>query len=68
MDQHSPDMTRRMLFGGMADRICIAEGHAGSLQEIRKWMSHSLCRCGAYDHIVIAPQDAARATGSMRGG
>jgi xanthine dehydrogenase YagT iron-sulfur-binding subunit len=38
---------------------CIAEGHAGSAQEIREWMSGNLCRCGAYDHIVTAIQDAA---------
>lgn len=67
MDQHSPNMTRCMLIGGMADLICIAEGHAGSLQEISKRMNGNL-RCGAYDHIVIAIQDAARAVGSMRGG
>jgi aerobic-type carbon monoxide dehydrogenase small subunit (CoxS/CutS family) len=24
-------------------------------------MSGNLCRCGAYDHIVVAIQDAARA-------
>jgi xanthine dehydrogenase YagT iron-sulfur-binding subunit len=40
---------------------CIAEGHAGSAEEIREWMSGNLCRCGAYDHIVSAIQDAARA-------
>ena len=37
-------------------------------QEIRDWMSGNLCRCGAYDHIVAAIQDAARATPSVRGG
>jgi len=47
----------------MAGAACIAEGHAGSAQEIRDWMSGNLCRCGAYDHIVAAIQDAARATG-----
>ena len=47
---------------------CINEGHAGSAQEIRDWMSGNLCRCGAYDHIVAAIQDAARVTGSGRGG
>ena len=52
----------------MAGVACIAEGHAGSAQEIRDWMSGNLCRCGAYDHIVAAIQDAARATGSVRGG
>ena len=43
----------------MAGVACIAEGHAGSPQEIRDWMSGNLCRCGAYDHIVAAIQDAA---------
>jgi xanthine dehydrogenase YagT iron-sulfur-binding subunit len=52
----------------MAGVACIAEGHTGSSQEIRDWMSGNLCRCGAYDHIVAAIQDAARATGSARGG
>ena len=44
----------------MAGAACINEGHAGSPQEIRDWMSGNLCRCGAYDHIVAAIQDAAR--------
>jgi xanthine dehydrogenase YagT iron-sulfur-binding subunit len=52
----------------MSGVACIAEGHAGSRQEIRDWMSGNLCRCGAYDHIVAAIQDAARATGPVRGG
>ena len=43
----------------MAVVACIKEGHAGSAQEIRDWMSGNLCRCGAYDHIVLAIQDAA---------
>lgn len=51
----------------MAGVACINEGHAGSAQEIREWMSGNLCRCGAYDHIVAAIQDAAQAT-SARGG
>lgn len=52
----------------IAGVVCINEGHAGSAQEIRDWMSGNLCRCGAYDHIVAAIQDAARVTGSGRGG
>src|SRR5205809_4058318 len=52
----------------MAGVACIAEGHAGSAQEIRDWMSGNLCRCGAYDHIVAAIQDAASAAGSVRKG
>lgn len=52
----------------MAGVACINEGHASSAQEIRDWMSGNLCRCGAYDNIVTAIQDAAGATGSIRGG
>jgi xanthine dehydrogenase YagT iron-sulfur-binding subunit len=52
----------------MAGVACIHEGHAGSPEEIREWMSGNLCRCGAYDHIVAAIQDAAGATGSVQGG
>jgi xanthine dehydrogenase YagT iron-sulfur-binding subunit len=52
----------------MAGVACIAEGHAGSAQEIRDWMSGNLCRCGAYDHIVAAIQDAAGTAGSVEGG
>lgn len=51
----------------MAGVACIKEGHAGSAQEIRDWMSGNLCRCGAYDNIVAAIQDAARATGAASG-
>jgi xanthine dehydrogenase YagT iron-sulfur-binding subunit len=50
----------------MAGVACVAEGHAGSAQEIREWMSGNLCRCGAYDHIVKAIQDAARILSSKR--
>jgi xanthine dehydrogenase YagT iron-sulfur-binding subunit len=52
----------------MAGVACISEGHAGSPQEIRDWMSGNLCRCGAYDHIVTAIQDAARNPASHSGG
>jgi xanthine dehydrogenase YagT iron-sulfur-binding subunit len=48
----------------MAGVACIAEGHAGSPQEIRDWMSGNICRCGAYDNIVAAIQDAAARLGS----
>ncbi len=40
---------------------CIAEGHAGSPDEIRAWMSGNICRCGAYPGIVAAVDQAARA-------
>jgi len=33
---------------------CIDEGHAGSADEIREFMSGNLCRCGAYPNIVAA--------------
>jgi xanthine dehydrogenase YagT iron-sulfur-binding subunit len=55
----------------MAGIACINEGHAGSPQEIRDWMSGNLCRCGAYDNIVAAIRDAALTLGSTankRGG
>jgi len=52
----------------MAGVACISEGHAGSAQEIRDWMSGNICRCGAYDHIVAAIQDAARVSQPARGG
>ncbi len=52
----------------MAGVACIAEGHAGSPEEIREWMSGNLCRCGAYDHIVAAIQDAVRLARPVRGG
>lgn len=40
---------------------CIREGHAGSDNEIREYMSGNLCRCGAYPHIVAAVRQAAEA-------
>ena len=46
----------------MAGVACIAEGHARSAQEIRDWMSGNICRCGAYEPIVAAIQDAATKT------
>jgi xanthine dehydrogenase YagT iron-sulfur-binding subunit len=33
---------------------CIAEGHAGSGEQIKAWMSGNICRCGAYPGIVAA--------------
>ncbi|WP_254022380.1 (2Fe-2S)-binding protein [Mesorhizobium escarrei] len=52
----------------MAGVACISEGHAGSPQDIREWMSGNLCRCGAYDHIVAAIQDAAAVYSSTQEG
>jgi len=52
----------------MAGVACIDEGHAGSAGEIRNWMSGNICRCGAYDNIVAAIQDAAGTAASTRKG
>lgn len=52
----------------MAGIACIAEGHAGSAEEIRRWMSGNLCRCGAYDNIVAAIAEAAATAADKRGG
>lgn len=52
----------------MAGVACINEGHAGSAEEIRVWMSGNLCRCGAYDNIVAAIQDAAGTVGATKRG
>jgi len=43
----------------MAGIACIEEGHTGSEQEVRDWMSGNVCRCGAYQGIVAAILDAA---------
>ena len=39
---------------------CISEGHTGSTDEIKAWMSGNICRCGAYPGIVAAMADAAK--------
>ncbi|ATU90809.1 (2Fe-2S)-binding protein [Phyllobacterium zundukense] len=44
----------------MSAVACIREGHAGSDDEIREYMSGNLCRCGAYPHIVEAVREAAK--------
>jgi xanthine dehydrogenase YagT iron-sulfur-binding subunit len=38
---------------------CIREGHCGSPDEIREWMSGNLCRCGCYPKIVKAIEQTA---------
>jgi xanthine dehydrogenase YagT iron-sulfur-binding subunit len=38
----------------MSAIACIHEGHIGSNDEIREYMSGNLCRCGAYAGIVAA--------------
>jgi xanthine dehydrogenase YagT iron-sulfur-binding subunit len=42
----------------MSGLALIDEGHAGSREEIREWMSGNLCRCGAYNGIVQAIEQA----------
>jgi xanthine dehydrogenase YagT iron-sulfur-binding subunit len=37
---------------------CVTEGHAGSADEIREYMSGNLCRCAAYPKIVDAVERA----------
>lgn len=36
----------------MSAIACINEGHAGSEEEIKEFMSGNICRCGAYPNIV----------------
>jgi xanthine dehydrogenase YagT iron-sulfur-binding subunit len=43
----------------MSAVACIREGHAGSDDEIREFMSGNLCRCSAYPQIVAAVRAAA---------
>ena len=40
----------------------LREGHAGSDDEIREWMSGNICRCGCYVGIVAAIREAKHAT------
>jgi xanthine dehydrogenase YagT iron-sulfur-binding subunit len=49
--------TSGQLMSGVA---CIAEGHTGSHEEAREWMSGNICRCGAYPGIIAAIASAAR--------
>ena len=41
----------------------LAEGRAGSDEEVREFMSGNLCRCGAYPNIVAAIRDVAGRAG-----
>ena len=38
---------------------CVNEGHAGSDDDIREYMSGNICRCAAYPNIVAAVKQAA---------
>ena len=42
----------------MSAVACVHEGHAGSDQDIREYMSGNLCRCAAYPNIVAAIKQA----------
>jgi xanthine dehydrogenase YagT iron-sulfur-binding subunit len=42
----------------MSAVACITEGHAGTDEDIREYMSGNLCRCGAYPKIVAAVRQA----------
>jgi xanthine dehydrogenase YagT iron-sulfur-binding subunit len=43
----------------MSALALLAEGRAGSDEEIREFMSGNLCRCGAYPNIVAAIREIA---------
>jgi xanthine dehydrogenase YagT iron-sulfur-binding subunit len=43
----------------MSAIACVTEGHAGSEDEVREYMSGNLCRCAAYPNIVQAVRQAA---------
>jgi len=48
----------------MSAVACINEGHTGSDDEIREFMSGNICRCAAYPQILSAVRDAARELGA----
>jgi xanthine dehydrogenase YagT iron-sulfur-binding subunit len=43
----------------MSAIACVREGHAGSEDDIREYMSGNVCRCAAYPNIVAAVKQAA---------
>lgn len=46
----------------MSAVACVKEGHTGSVEEIKEYMSGNLCRCGAYNGITQAIQKVAHET------
>jgi xanthine dehydrogenase YagT iron-sulfur-binding subunit len=42
----------------MSAIACVKEGHAGSEEDIREYMSGNICRCAAYPNIVAAIKQA----------
>ncbi len=45
----------------MSGTACIAEGHAGSDEQAKEYLSGNLCRCGAYAGILAAVRAVADA-------
>jgi xanthine dehydrogenase YagT iron-sulfur-binding subunit len=43
----------------MSGVACVREGHAGTDDQAREWMSGNLCRCGAYANILAAVREVA---------
>jgi len=43
----------------MSAIACVKEGHAGTDDDIREYMSGNICRCAAYPNIVAAVKQAA---------
>jgi xanthine dehydrogenase YagT iron-sulfur-binding subunit len=52
----------------MSAVACVKEGHAGSDEDIREYMSGNICRCAAYPNIVAAVKQAAPAISSDQKG
>ncbi len=50
----------------MSAVACIHEGHAGTDEQIKEWMSGNICRCGAYNGIVEAVKEANAAMGGHK--
>lgn len=42
----------------MSAVACVREGHAGTPEQVREYMSGNICRCGAYSNIVDAVMHA----------
>ncbi|RYY99746.1 MAG: (2Fe-2S)-binding protein [Chitinophagaceae bacterium] len=49
----------------MSGIACIREGHAGSADEVREYMSGNICRCGAYPNIVEAILEVKQKGGAL---
>ena len=43
----------------MSAVACVKEGHTGSIEEIKEYMSGNLCRCAAYNGITKSVQQVA---------